>query len=86
MAGAPRQGRGELRAQPPLGRRCPRHPSPPTPTPQHVLPRRNPLLYRINRIEKLTGLDLDRHAHRELARLAVVWRDTTGGDTLDRPE
>ncbi|MEU6198105.1 helix-turn-helix domain-containing protein [Streptomyces sp. NPDC047061] len=47
---------------------------------------RNTLLYRINRIEKLTGLDLDRHAHRELARLAVVWRDTTGGDTLARPE
>ncbi|GGN15652.1 PucR family transcriptional regulator [Streptomyces fuscichromogenes] len=47
---------------------------------------RNTLLYRINRIEKLTGLDLDRHAHRELARLAVVWRDTTGGDALARPE
>ncbi|MFF2996608.1 helix-turn-helix domain-containing protein [Streptomyces sp. NPDC057950] len=43
-------------------------------------------LYRMNRIEKLTGLDLDRHAHRELARPAVVWRDTTGGDTLARPE
>ncbi|MER6464339.1 helix-turn-helix domain-containing protein [Streptomyces sp. NPDC001228] len=47
---------------------------------------RNTLLYRINRIEKLTGLDLDRHAHRELARLAVVWRDTTGGNTPARPE
>ncbi|SEC43314.1 PucR C-terminal helix-turn-helix domain-containing protein [Streptomyces sp. 3213] len=47
---------------------------------------RNTLLYRINRIEKLTGLDLDHHAHRELARLAVVWRDTTGGDTVARPD
>ena len=37
---------------------------------------RNTLLYRINRIERLSGLDLDRHAHRELARLAVVWEDT----------
>jgi len=37
---------------------------------------RNTLLYRINRIEKLCGLDLDRHAHRELARLAVVWTQT----------
>jgi hypothetical protein len=43
---------------------------------------RNTLLYRINRIEKLSGLDLDRHAHRELARLAVVWSDTAGGDVL----
>ncbi|MGQ5654945.1 PucR family transcriptional regulator [Streptomyces sp. EKR5.2] len=47
---------------------------------------RNTLLYRINRIEKLTGLDLDRHAHRELARLAVVWRDTMGGDVPARHE
>jgi hypothetical protein len=38
---------------------------------------RNTLLYRINRIEKLSGLDLDHHAHRELARLAVVWTETT---------
>ncbi|MFF4898006.1 PucR family transcriptional regulator [Streptomyces sp. NPDC001068] len=39
---------------------------------------RNTLLYRINRIERLSGLDLDRHAHRELARLAVVWEGTVG--------
>ncbi|MEU9429585.1 helix-turn-helix domain-containing protein [Streptomyces sp. NPDC048342] len=39
---------------------------------------RNALLYRINRIEKLCGLDLDRHAHRELARLAVVLVQTAG--------
>jgi hypothetical protein len=36
---------------------------------------RNTLLYRINRIEKLSGLDLDRHAHRELVRLAAIWKD-----------
>ena len=36
---------------------------------------RNTLLYRINRIEKLSSLDLDRHAHRELVRLAAIWKD-----------
>ncbi|MEU6197059.1 helix-turn-helix domain-containing protein [Streptomyces sp. NPDC047061] len=36
---------------------------------------RNTLLYRINRIEKLSGLDLDRHTHRELVRLAAIWKD-----------
>ncbi|SEE97287.1 CdaR family transcriptional regulator [Streptomyces sp. Ag109_O5-10] len=45
---------------------------------------RNTLLYRINRIEKLSGLDLDRHAHRELARLAVVRAETTGTRTAPR--
>ncbi|MET9123381.1 helix-turn-helix domain-containing protein [Streptomyces sp. NPDC004528] len=45
---------------------------------------RNTLLYRINRIEKLT--DLDRHAHRERARAALVWRGARGSDTLARPE
>jgi hypothetical protein len=38
---------------------------------------RNTLLYRMNRIEQLSGLDLDRHAHRELVRLATVWRGST---------
>ncbi|MET8632658.1 helix-turn-helix domain-containing protein [Streptomyces sp. NPDC004074] len=47
---------------------------------------RNTLLYRINRIEKLSGLDLDLHAHRELARLAVVWRDTVGSEVPARHE
>ncbi|MFJ4989007.1 helix-turn-helix domain-containing protein [Streptomyces sp. NPDC088732] len=45
---------------------------------------RNTLLYRINRIEKLSGLDLDRHAHRELARLAVVWSDTVSSGNRAR--
>ncbi|MER6076762.1 helix-turn-helix domain-containing protein [Streptomyces sp. NPDC001833] len=45
---------------------------------------RNTLLYRINRIEKLSGLDLDRHAHRESARLAVVRAETTGVPTAPR--
>jgi hypothetical protein len=40
---------------------------------------RNTLLYRINRIEKLSGLDLGQHAHRELARLAVIWMETKKG-------
>jgi PucR C-terminal helix-turn-helix domain len=39
---------------------------------------RNTLLYRIKRIEKLSGLDLDRHSHRELVRLATVWKDSSG--------
>jgi hypothetical protein len=43
-----------------------------------LLVHRNTLLYRINRIEKLSGLDLDRHAHRELVRLATVWKDSAG--------
>ncbi|MEU8950775.1 helix-turn-helix domain-containing protein [Streptomyces sp. NPDC048489] len=47
---------------------------------------RNTLLYRINRIERLSGLDLDRHAHRELARLAVVWENTAGAVLPARPE
>ena len=37
---------------------------------------RNTLLYRINRIEKLSGLDLDLHAHRELVRLAAIWKNS----------
>ncbi|MFJ8158960.1 helix-turn-helix domain-containing protein [Streptomyces sp. NPDC094468] len=45
---------------------------------------RNTLLYRISRIEKLSGLDLDRHAHREMARLAFVWRDTMENNLFDR--
>ncbi|MGW7544514.1 helix-turn-helix domain-containing protein [Streptomyces sp. NPDC054770] len=45
---------------------------------------RNTLLYRINRIEKLSGLDLDRHAHREPARPAVVRAETTGARTAPR--
>ena len=36
---------------------------------------RNTLLYRIGRIEKLAGLDLQQHADRELVRLAVMWTD-----------
>jgi hypothetical protein len=40
---------------------------------------RNTLLYRINRIEKLSGLDLGQHTHRELARLAVIWMETKKG-------
>jgi sugar diacid utilization regulator len=36
---------------------------------------RNTLLYRINRIEKLTGLDLQSHADRELVYLALLWTD-----------
>ena len=38
---------------------------------------RNTLHYRVSRIEKLTSLDLSRHAHREMARLAVIWMETT---------
>ncbi|MFD4502697.1 PucR family transcriptional regulator [Streptomyces sp. NPDC058457] len=34
---------------------------------------RNTLLYRIKQIEKLTGLDLQRHSDRALVWLAVVW-------------
>jgi len=41
---------------------------------------RNTLHYRVSRIEKLTGLDLSRHAHREMARLAVIWMETTSPD------
>jgi hypothetical protein len=41
---------------------------------------RNTLLYRINRIEKLSGLGLDRHAHRELAWLAAIWRGSRATD------
>jgi len=39
---------------------------------------RNTLLYRINRIEKLTGLDLQSHADRELVYLALMWADIEG--------
>jgi PucR C-terminal helix-turn-helix domain len=39
---------------------------------------RNTLLYRINRIEKLTGLDLQSHADRELVYLALLWTDIEG--------
>ncbi|MFH9550723.1 PucR family transcriptional regulator [Streptomyces sp. NPDC017435] len=34
---------------------------------------RNTLLYRIKQIEKLTGLDLQRHSDRALVWLAVIW-------------
>ncbi|TFV33900.1 hypothetical protein E4K10_42110 [Streptomyces sp. T1317-0309] len=44
---------------------------------------RNTLLYRINRIEKLTGLDLDRHAHRELA--GWPWSGGTPWAAMFRP-
>ena len=39
---------------------------------------RNTLLYRINRIEKLTDLDLQSHADRELVYLALMWTDIGG--------
>jgi hypothetical protein len=39
---------------------------------------RNTLLYRINRIERLTGLDLQSHADRELVYLALLWKDIEG--------
>jgi hypothetical protein len=39
---------------------------------------RNTLLYRINRIENLTGLDLQSHADRELVYLALLWADIKG--------
>lgn len=42
----------------------------------------NTLLYRISRIEKLTGLSLEDHRHRTLVLLAVTW-ETISGD--ERP-
>jgi hypothetical protein len=43
-----------------------------------LLVHRNTLLYRINRIEKLTGLDLQSHTDRELVYLALLWTDIEG--------
>jgi hypothetical protein len=36
---------------------------------------RNTLLHQINRIQKLTGLDLQSHADRELVYFALLWTD-----------
>ncbi|MFG3289474.1 PucR family transcriptional regulator [Streptomyces sp. NPDC048179] len=40
---------------------------------------RNTLLYRIKQIEKLTGLDLQRHSDRALVWLAVIWTQVSSG-------
>ncbi|MEU6550454.1 helix-turn-helix domain-containing protein [Streptomyces sp. NPDC046915] len=45
---------------------------------------RNTLLYRIKQIEKLTGLDLQRHGDRALVWLAVIWAQVSSRPAVGR--